>query len=367
MTERYYVAGPMRSIKRFNFPEFHRVSELLRALGHEVFNPAERDLAIGFDPTGMSGHEDLAALGFSLRDALGADTAWICREADAIVVLDGWEVSSGARAEVALARALGLPVYEWRTVVAGQPVDITAPSQLSESLPPQVHDLADVVLERTDVANEDHRSVVRGASGFVKLDTHPPAARSASDAMRAGAEREGVGGTSSRFTREAPGPGRVRNARPGTLRHARNMAEESMRARVARGEAQAHDALVDLGWTPPTDSDEVRVTSETGGSKGRKLAEMGAIDPLARMELALVAGFGGRKYERGNYLRGYAWSLCVDALYRHLAAFEAGEDRDPESGLLHAAHVAWHGLALCSFVLREIGTDDRFPADGAAA
>lgn len=127
------------------------------------------------------------------------------------------------------------------------------------------------------------------------------------------------------------------------------------------------DAIFPPHLRPDTHAtSEERVTSATGGSKGRKLAEMGAIDPLARMELAMVAGFGGRKYDRGNYLKGYDWSLCVDALHRHLAAFEAGEDRDPESGFLHAAHVAWHGLALCSFILRGIGTDDRFPADGAA-
>src|SRR5690606_22131737 len=40
---------------------------------------------------------------------------------------------------------------------------------------------------------------------------------------------------------------------------------------------------------------EVRVVSATGGAKGRKPAEMGAIDPLARTELAKVAGFGSRK------------------------------------------------------------------------
>ena len=99
----------------------------------------------------------------------------------------------------------------------------------------------------------------------------------------------------------------------------------------------------------------------TGGRKGVKDAQLGAADALALEELAKVYGFGGAKYERYNYLRGYPWSLSVDALYRHLLAFLAGEDRDPESGLLHTAHVAWHALALTSFTLRELGTDDRAP------
>lgn len=105
---------------------------------------------------------------------------------------------------------------------------------------------------------------------------------------------------------------------------------------------------------------ETMVTSATGGMKGKKLAQLGAADALALMELAKVYGFGDGKYARYNYLKGYDWSLSVDALYRHLLAFLAGEEKDPESGLLHTAHVAWHALCLTSFQLRKIGTDDRF-------
>lgn len=105
--------------------------------------------------------------------------------------------------------------------------------------------------------------------------------------------------------------------------------------------------------------DEVRFTSETGGEKGQKSARLGGADPLALMELARVYGYGEAKYARYNYLKGYPWSLSVDALFRHLLAYLAGEDRDPESGLLHTAHVAWHGLALTSFLLRGIGEDNR--------
>jgi hypothetical protein len=105
-----YVAGPMRRRPEFNFPAFHAAAASLRAGGHEVFNPAEADENNGFDPTGMTGHEDLSHLGFDLRKALGADLAYICKHADAVVVLPGWEQSTGARAEVATAEALGLQV-----------------------------------------------------------------------------------------------------------------------------------------------------------------------------------------------------------------------------------------------------------------
>jgi len=106
-----YVAGPMRGYPEFNFPAFVAATAKLRDAGHSVFNPAERDLATGFDPTGLTGSdEELAKLAFSLRDALGADTHYICSEAEAIYMLPGWEKSTGAVAERALAEALGLEI-----------------------------------------------------------------------------------------------------------------------------------------------------------------------------------------------------------------------------------------------------------------
>ncbi|MDQ6721209.1 MAG: DUF5664 domain-containing protein [Candidatus Dormibacteraeota bacterium] len=105
---------------------------------------------------------------------------------------------------------------------------------------------------------------------------------------------------------------------------------------------------------------EVRVVSPTGGEKGQKPAQASTLDARALLILAEVGGFGTRKYAPHNYLRGYAWSLSLDALQRHVWAFQAGEDVDPESGLPHMAHAAWHALALVSFHARGLGVDDRF-------
>lgn len=105
---------------------------------------------------------------------------------------------------------------------------------------------------------------------------------------------------------------------------------------------------------------EVRITSETGGEKGTKPSQLGTIDPLALLVLGEVSGFGAQKYEAFNYLKGYDWRLTFDAAMRHWLAWWNGEDMDPESGLPHPAHAAWHGLAATSFMLREIGTDSRF-------
>ena len=109
-----YLAGPMRGYPRFNFPAFDFAAAKLRAEGHEVFSPAERDRTIHGTKLedNAAGDERLAekAVGFSLREALAADTAYIAyiaRTADTIALLPGWEKSSGANAELALAKALG--------------------------------------------------------------------------------------------------------------------------------------------------------------------------------------------------------------------------------------------------------------------
>jgi hypothetical protein len=110
-------------------------------------------------------------------------------------------------------------------------------------------------------------------------------------------------------------------------------------------------------------SKEVRITDpNTGGQKGQKSAQLAALDPRSLLEVAEVAGYGTSKYARFNFVRGYAWSLSLDAVFRHLLAFANGEDRDPETGYLHVAHAAWHCLALCTFFLRKRGTDDRIGA-----
>jgi hypothetical protein len=105
---------------------------------------------------------------------------------------------------------------------------------------------------------------------------------------------------------------------------------------------------------------EQRITDPvTGGQKGQKLAELGGLDPQSLMEVAKVSGYGSKKYDRYNFLKGYRWSLSYDALQRHLHAFWGGEWLDPESGLPHLAHAGWHILALLAFHRRGLGTDDR--------
>lgn len=106
----------MRLLPYFNFPAFDKAAAELRAAGYEVFSPAEHDRDVYGDdfelkyPTGESGPE------FDLRGALATDTRYICEQADGVALLPGWSGSSGATAEMALARALALPsrtVVQW--------------------------------------------------------------------------------------------------------------------------------------------------------------------------------------------------------------------------------------------------------------
>lgn len=110
----------------------------------------------------------------------------------------------------------------------------------------------------------------------------------------------------------------------------------------------------------PALAGEVRVTDPlTGGQKGQKQEQysMIPVDPLA--EVARVYGYGAQKYDRDNWRKGYAWSLSLDALLRHIEQFRRGESVDTESGRKHLAHAAFHLFTLMEYDSKGLGTDDR--------
>lgn len=108
---RIYIAGPMRYRPEFNFPAFHEAAGRLRAEGYSiVFNPAQRDEEDGFDPTGLTGNEDLDELGFDLNAARRRDLTFIASRATHIYLLPGWSRSSGAMLEWRVARDCGVTV-----------------------------------------------------------------------------------------------------------------------------------------------------------------------------------------------------------------------------------------------------------------
>jgi len=108
--------------------------------------------------------------------------------------------------------------------------------------------------------------------------------------------------------------------------------------------------------------DEVRVTSSTGGQKGKKLARFDLIPPRALWQVAELYGKGAEKYEDWNWRKGYPWSLSIAALERHLSLFKQGEEYDSETGCAHLASVVFHALALLTFMDEHRQFDDRFQA-----
>ena len=125
---RCYIAGPMRGYPFFNFPAFDAKRNELCRDGWDPISPADLDRAAGIDPLKWS-EERLTA-----HDAIGWETyipepgeskldikEIIQRDFKAIlsldpecgekiVLLDNWGDSTGANAERALARWIGLTI-----------------------------------------------------------------------------------------------------------------------------------------------------------------------------------------------------------------------------------------------------------------
>lgn len=114
-------------------------------------------------------------------------------------------------------------------------------------------------------------------------------------------------------------------------------------------------------------SEEERVTSRTGGAKGKKRQRFDLIPSGPLWELAELYGFGAEKYPDDgtapNFTLGYDWSLSYAALQRHANQFWSGEDYDEESGLSHLSAVVFHAFALRYFMDHHPEFDDRHYKD----
>lgn len=103
-----YIAGPMTGLPDWNYPAFFEAEAQLRALGHQVFNPATNDadtLELALDAAGSPERPKHSWAYYLKRDLPQV------MDVDALVMLPGWQNSKGARLEVNVATALGLPLY----------------------------------------------------------------------------------------------------------------------------------------------------------------------------------------------------------------------------------------------------------------
>lgn len=83
--------------------------------------------------------------------------------------------------------------------------------------------------------------------------------------------------------------------------------------------------------------------------------------PMEHLEnMVRVLMFGKAKYSAHNWRRGFPHSRITNSLQRHLNAFQAGEDIDPESGLPHTAHILCNALFLAGNTKDHPELDDRY-------
>ena len=108
-----YLAGPMRGIPQYNFPAFDEMRDLVNATeGYEAISPADLDRKRGHDPARLPEDHDWSSFD-GMGAALSEDVAVIAR-CDGLLVLDGWERSTGTAAEILCAFALRKFIYRFR-------------------------------------------------------------------------------------------------------------------------------------------------------------------------------------------------------------------------------------------------------------
>jgi len=79
----------------------------------------------------------------------------------------------------------------------------------------------------------------------------------------------------------------------------------------------------------------------------------------AQEQYAKVLTKGAEKYLPRNWEKGMPWSNILSSLERHLWAIKRGEDYDPETGLLHSAHVMCNAAFLTEYYKIFPQGDDR--------
>jgi len=86
------------------------------------------------------------------------------------------------------------------------------------------------------------------------------------------------------------------------------------------------------------------------------------IHPAFMEQLGQAMTYGANKYSDDNYLtgEGLTYRRLYASLQRHLLAWYARKDIDPESGLPHLAHAAGALLMLITSISEGKGKDDRY-------
>lgn len=110
---KYYLAGPMSGYEKDNLPAFLKAAQELRDSGHTIITPAEfegEEIARRV----LAGEGTFNALaGKTWGYVLGRDVEIIADECGAVIFLDGWENSRGARLEAFVGVLCGRKFYRY--------------------------------------------------------------------------------------------------------------------------------------------------------------------------------------------------------------------------------------------------------------
>jgi hypothetical protein len=109
---------------------------------------------------------------------------------------------------------------------------------------------------------------------------------------------------------------------------------------------------------------EPRLVEPQGKKYDTGKVQMELLSVPAMTAIAEVLTFGAKKYDAHNWRKGFKWSRLFGAMLRHTFAAMSGEDRDPESGLLHLAHAGCCIMFLLEHAICGLGQDDRYIVDG---
>ncbi len=125
---RVYILGPMRGKPYYNFNAFDNMAVNLEIEGHIPVNPAQLDRAAGFNPFDLPPDYDWSKIPASLdlQKVIDRDIDAL-RTCDAYVALEGWEHSTGARAEK--------PLLDWQGATRLDPATLKPWVQPLEPVP----------------------------------------------------------------------------------------------------------------------------------------------------------------------------------------------------------------------------------------
>lgn len=323
-----YLAGPMRGYPDQNRPLFHQVEALVpKVLGSNftVWNPATHDLALGDNAP--------------IESYLKIDMPEVSK-ADWILLLPGWRKSEGACKEVCVAAWTGSTIVEITDVFEEGFLYQVIPSEYFSELGRLVRGYLDTEVPTTVKAPEDSTGCEFSVEFKLPADSVQPNDSTLDERLTACVQEnpEVLDKVSAAVNNEGL---------------AEILCSQGCRSKHYLGPKS--EECKDF-----PEGEEVLVTDpKSGGQKGYKSARFDLIPSRPHWLLARVYGFGAKKRADNNWAKGFAYGGSIGAMERHLQAFKGGYFINPESGLPHLMHAAWHCYTLVEFVLSGIGTDDR--------